>query len=48
MGISFLIGEAQAGLEELADYPEKTETGFLKGKGYGRRLSSIICYFQGC
>jgi hypothetical protein len=33
MGISFLIGEAQAGLEELADYPEKTETGFLKGKG---------------
>jgi hypothetical protein len=47
MRISFLIGEARWGLEELADYPEKTETGFLKGKSYRRRLFPIYLLFSG-
>jgi hypothetical protein len=29
MGISFLPDEAREALERLADYPEKTETGFF-------------------
>jgi hypothetical protein len=46
MGISFLIGEARWGLEELADYLDKTTTGYLQGKGYRRRLFSIFLLFS--
>jgi hypothetical protein len=40
MGISSRFGESARGLEELADYPEKTETDLVR-HSYQQRLLAI-------